>query len=332
MTYTKNTLSIIVLCRNMKNYLSQCIESILMQGYEKVEIILINDNSLDPVCEIMKAYSNKYGKLITMYVEDSDSLAGGARNRGLKHASGEFVTFVDGDDWLNPKQYHLMMPYFENNDVDMVICDYNEYFMQEGMSLYRQISSLPEGIYIPTETGGMFINESFAWNAIFRHSFLDKIRFNFPEKVLYEDLMIHVAFALSNKIAYIPRPLYQHRKHPQEMTVTASSERHSDIIQVVRLLAKEFNEKVNMDIWRDKFNDLLILYLFNYVHFLMVRGAISMREDILQLCANTFIDLGGILRPNVKKFQLLDSQLRAPSKVLEVLNQMKKSGSDALWK
>lgn len=325
-------LSVIVLCRNMKEYLSQCIDSVLMQQYDNMEIILINDSTIDPACEVMAYYCSKHPECITMDVVDSDLLPGGARNRGLSLTKGEFVTFVDGDDWLNREMYNAMMHYFNDGEVDMVACDYNEVFMESKETISRQICSLPEGVFLPINTGDMFKNESYSWNTIFRRSLLDGIGFSFFEKTIYDDLAVHLPFAKSRKVAYVPRPLYQHRKHIDEITTHAGSEQHLVIVELVAQLANEFNEKVDMSVWKDKFNELLILYLFYYVHYLMFRGSVDMDADILKLCAETFIKCGGWLPEEIKRYDLLELQLKSPVDALAVLKQMKKNGAEAFVK
>lgn len=325
-------LSVIVLCRNMRDYLSQCVDSVLKQKCENMEILLVNDCSTDPACETMSHYCRQYQEFISMDVMDSDLLPGGARNRGLSLAKGEFITFVDGDDWLASEAYNQMMSYFKDGEVDMVVCDYNECFIDSNKTIHRRVAQLQEGVYRPINTGDMFKNESYSWNAIFRRSLLDRIGFGFFEKTLYEDLAIHIPFATSRTIAYVPRPLYQHRKHANEITTKADSKQHCGIIEVVELLAKEFKEKVDMSIWADKFNELLILYLFYYIHYLMLRGSVVMNEETLGLCAQTFINCGGLLPKNIERYDLLESQLRSPAEALMKLRQIKKRGDETFVK
>ncbi len=321
-----------MLCRNMKDYLSQCIDSVLKQKCKNMEIVLVNDLTKDPACEIMSNYYLQHQDIISMDVTDSDLLPGGARNRGLSLAKGDFITFVDGDDWLAFDAYDQMMPYFKDGEVDMVICDYNECFIDGNKTIHRKVALMQEGVYRPIDTEDMFKNESYSWNAIFRRSLLDKIGFYFFEKTIYDDLAIHIPFAKSRKIAYIPRPLYQHRKHPNEITTKANTDQHCRIIEVVELLANEFKEKVDMSIWGDKFNELLIVYLFYYIHYLMLRGSVVMNEETLRLCAQTFINCGGSLPKNIERYGLLELQLKSPAEALMKLKQIKERGEVAFVK
>ena len=315
----------------MKVFLSECIDSILNQRHDNLEIVLINDSTNDPAIEIMEDYLHRYPERIIIDIRDSDLLPGGARNRGLSLASGEFVTFVDGDDWLDASMYHTLMPYFENDEVDMVISDFNECVVENGMTISRPRSSLPEGIYTPINSGRLFNKASYAWNSIFRRSLFDSIAFRFPEGLLYEDLAVHLLFAKSRKIAYIPLALYQHRKHAKEITNIASSNQHCMIIEVVEWLTNEFSHKVDMTIWSNKFNELLIYFLFQHIHSLMLRGYVDMNEGILNSCAETFVNCGGVLHQDMPGYQRLSLQLESPIDVLMELKRLKKLGKEVVY-
>ncbi len=314
----------------MKDYLADCIDSVLNQKFKNIEIILINDSTSDPVCEIMRDYWHRYSGCITLDIKDSNLLCGGARNRGLMLAKGEFISFVDGDDWLDENMFDTMMPYFNNDKVDMVICDFKEYQSQNNTTCVRPRCSLPEGVFQPYRTGDLFKKTNYAWNAIFRRSLMDRTGFNFFEKTLYEDLAVHFLFVQSRLIAYIPFPFYTHRKHDGEITNLASSEQHCSIIKVVEMLTDIFRKNVNMSKWGQKFNDLLIDYLFHYMHFLMIRGSVEMNEEILKLCSDTFLQCGGVVPERLQNGSLIDIQLKSPHTAMELLVDLKERGKISL--
>ncbi|MEH6538380.1 MAG: glycosyltransferase [Psychroserpens sp.] len=114
-------ISIIVPVYNVEKYLHRCIDSIINQSYKNLEIILINDGSLDSSGEICDYYSNMDLRVLVIHQENKG--LSGARNSGLKIASGNYIGFVDSDDWIEPDMYKTMLNILEKHDVDIVECD-----------------------------------------------------------------------------------------------------------------------------------------------------------------------------------------------------------------
>ena len=113
--------SVIVPVYNVENYLERCLDSIICQTLSDIEIILVNDGSLDNSGEICKAYASKYPSIKYYAQENAGSAA--ARNVGLSHATGEYIGFVDSDDWIESNMYErLYTAAKENHDADIVFC------------------------------------------------------------------------------------------------------------------------------------------------------------------------------------------------------------------
>ena len=98
--------SIIVPIYNAQNYLNRCLDSLLAQTLEDIEIILINDGSKDDSLAICRAYEEKDSRIIV--IDQKNAGVSAARNAGLDRASGQYVGFVDPDDWVEPDMYALM--------------------------------------------------------------------------------------------------------------------------------------------------------------------------------------------------------------------------------
>ena len=122
-------ISIIIPIYNVEKYLSKCIESLVGQTYKDIEIILINDGSPDHCLSICEQYSKKDNRIIVIDQENKGVSA--ARNAGLKMAKGEYIGFVDPDDWIAVDMYEGLHSVIKQSDVDMVICGY-EYYSEDG--------------------------------------------------------------------------------------------------------------------------------------------------------------------------------------------------------
>lgn len=122
-------ISIIIPIYNVEKYLSKCIESLVGQTYKDIEIILINDGSPDHCLSICEQYSKKDNRIIVINQENKGVSA--ARNAGLKIAKGEYIGFIDPDDWIAVDMYEGLHSVIKQSDVDMVICGY-EYYSEDG--------------------------------------------------------------------------------------------------------------------------------------------------------------------------------------------------------
>ena len=119
-------LSIIVPVYNVEKYLKRCVDSILNQTYENTEVILINDGSTDLSGEICDEYKKKYKNVKVIHSENFGQSH--ARNLGLKTCSGQYVSFIDSDDWILPEMFSFMMSIMKGKNVSIVECDlFNAY-------------------------------------------------------------------------------------------------------------------------------------------------------------------------------------------------------------
>ena len=131
--------SIIVPIYNAEKYLEQCLDSIVKQTLKDIEIILIDDGSTDGSAEICKKYLSD--SRVSYYHKENEGLAA-ARDDGMLHANGEYIGFVDADDWLKPEMYEKMYNAAKTNDSDIVFCN-----CQQNEDGHRFSRELPVGAY-----------------------------------------------------------------------------------------------------------------------------------------------------------------------------------------
>ncbi|MBQ8822675.1 MAG: glycosyltransferase [Lachnospiraceae bacterium] len=116
-------ISVIVPVYNTEKYLEKCVESIINQTYENLEIILVDDGSTDGSGAIIDGFAQRDGRIIVVHKENGG--AGSARNSGLDMATGSYIGFVDSDDWLECGMYQALVDAMEDELLDMVICNYS---------------------------------------------------------------------------------------------------------------------------------------------------------------------------------------------------------------
>ena len=116
-----NMLTLIIPIYNIEQYLSQCLDSIINQTYKNIQIILVDDGSTDSSGRICDEYADKDSRIIVIHKENGGLVS--ARKAGLREATGEYVVYVDGDDWIELNAIEHMVGTIERTKEDIVIYD-----------------------------------------------------------------------------------------------------------------------------------------------------------------------------------------------------------------
>lgn len=166
---------------NAEQYLAKCIESLLAQSHTALQIILVNDGSTDKSWSIAKTYAEK-DKRIEVYSLDSNQGQSAARNEGLQHATGEFISFVDADDYIDNDFYTYMLQHI--GDLDCVQIGYRRVTAQ-GKTL---IEKLPKHFHQFTSP----------CMRLYRREIFTKYGLSFPTGMIYEDVIFSLDFWATN--------------------------------------------------------------------------------------------------------------------------------------
>lgn len=193
--------SVCVPVYNMEKYLQDCVESLINQTLKNIEIIFVNDGSTDNSIKILENYSKKYAN-IKIITQDNQGL-GGARNTALKNAEGEFVGFVDADDFVEKDMYEKMYLKAKECNADMVMCDYN-FYPQNTINKKKWFNQY-DG-----EITGEFLNRNTQpWNKIVSNKLIKDTKFEFFEGN-GDGVFIYLMLS-ANKIVSINERLYNYR-------------------------------------------------------------------------------------------------------------------------
>ena len=177
-------ISVIVPVHNGEAYLEKCIESIVMQDYEKLEILVINDGSTDKTAEICSRLSGQYENL--QVIEMPDLGVSMARNRGLEQAKGEYITFVDADDRMRPGMLRRLCELLRETNSDMAGCRFAVWGTEgewEQLAGREASQELTEPMPVMTYDSGSYLKESLlrgntrCWSKLYKRSLIRKVRF-----------------------------------------------------------------------------------------------------------------------------------------------------------
>ncbi len=184
-------LSIIVPVYNMaaEKKLEYCLDSLVAQTVSDYEIIAVDDCSTDESWEILKSYERRFpGKFHALHLEENKH-QGGAKNAGLKAAQGDWIGFIDSDDWITPDMYERLIGRAEETGADLVGCDYcltSEHSMKAGQVVHNNRSS-QTGILDDEKRRSLILDGGSLVVKIFRRSMILEHELWFPEHIFYED-------------------------------------------------------------------------------------------------------------------------------------------------
>lgn len=200
-------ISIIVPVYNVEKYLKRCLNSIEQQTYNDWECIIVNDGSTDLSGEICREYANR-DKRFRLINQENKGLSG-ARNKGLEVAKGEYLCFVDSDDWIEKDYIMLLLNKMSADEYDMVICGY--YIVDKQRKNIELISdektSFKSNEFIHEIASGRI--QCFAWNKMYKKSLFDEIKYKMG--VYYEDIRIMGDLLSSIKnVGVVNIPLYNY--------------------------------------------------------------------------------------------------------------------------
>lgn len=207
---TTPLISVIVPVYRVEEYLERCVKSILSQTYKNLEVILVDDGSPDQCPAICDACAEKDARVKVIHQENKG--LSGARNAGINAASGEYLAFVDSDDYVSPHFIEELYQLLKDTGCAIGQCRFSyvkgEGLVEEGDSafcIYRG-ESLMEQLYGPEEKATCFV---VAWNKLYRAELFKETGIRYPEGRIHEDeATTYRLFHEAKKLAFLDRALY----------------------------------------------------------------------------------------------------------------------------
>lgn len=240
-------ISVIIPVYNVEKYLRKCLDTIILQTYTNLEIICINDGSTDSSEQILNEYEQNDSRVIVVNQENSGQSA--ARNKGLEIATGDYISFIDSDDWVSLSLYQKFIDSLNslNSSVDIYLfnaqmhpiklslLDISEKNMFNIKKWKIQNDKL---LYSVDDCSNPFDANMSACNKIYKKSYLDSLNLKFEENLIFEDKVFHFESFLRTKKIYINNePLYHYRQH-SDSTMHTIKNNVFDVFKVVLMIEK----------------------------------------------------------------------------------------------
>lgn len=233
--------SIIVPVYNVEKYIDKCMASIMGQSYDDFEVIVVNDETPDNSMAIVERYAQEYPGKIRM-IHQKNTRQGGARNRGVREASGEYLLFVDSDDYVHRDLLKTVDQHLRKTPCDILVFR-NVPVTEDGKILHvDRHGVLPNGVYDPRKDKEVLMIPVGPVNKAFRRSFYVDARIEFPEKLLYEDAIMRIAHARAASVAVCDDVLYYYVQSGNSSMRRKPSEKMLDILTVSDLVLERFRE------------------------------------------------------------------------------------------
>lgn len=211
----KPNITIIIPVYNTEKYLHKCLDSLVNQTLSNIEIICINDGSLDNSLSILQQYAEKDSRIIVL--DQINAGPSNARNHGLKVASGEYIFFCDSDDFLEPDTCELMHSTIIQKNVDMVICDFN--FIKENSEYSRpglDWHRLNQFGYYRLTLDNMIQVRCVLCNKLYKSSVIKNFHIQFPTGCGHEDITFIGQYLCVTKSIYgLDCKLYNYNLHSE---------------------------------------------------------------------------------------------------------------------
>lgn len=241
--------SVIIPVYNAEKHLEQCLNSVICQTLKETEIICVDDGSGDGSAEILKKYSSE-DKRIRVITQENGG-AGNARNNGMKNATGEYLAFLDSDDWFELTALEKLYTQAVRCDADICVCGRTDHLESCGKSISYQVlssrNSYPEEQPFSIESnpdGILTFTNGVIWNKLFRRAFLEDNRLTFLETHRAEDFpFVTIALCLAKRIAVINEALINYRLFCADGLTATAYQNPGEIIDNWLLTADELKRR-----------------------------------------------------------------------------------------
>ncbi len=290
-------LSIIIPVYNIENYIANCLETIYNQSFKDFEIICVNDGSTDGSLEVIQKYKTQGITIIDKANEGS----GVARNTALSIARGEYVYFVDGDDWLEENSLQKMVDKADELKTDILIFG--------GLSYYEGVGKI--GGYSANKLSKKYLNRIFsandikkdifkfpstAWTKLYRKDFLIKNDIKFQEiKVGQDQLPFFHSMIMAERIVLLPENLYCYRKNRKGAVTAVKKKKNFSPIYVFYGIEEVLFKTGKIDDYKDIF--------INHYFSKATSWLAKFQDDLKQEYFAEYMKLLSHIQQNYSKFK-----------------------------
>ncbi len=235
-------ISVIVPAYNIEKYLERCVESILKQTYENLEIILVDDGSTDKTGAICEQLARQDNRIVVIHKENGG--LSDARNAGIDVANGHYLSFVDGDDYIESNMYELLISEMDNPMVSLVSAGHVCVDMQGN----KKVANSTKKMYLDKKEAFLnllCLNQNLyqnSWSKLFRRELFQNIRYK--KGIINEDIeLLPRVLDICDHVVILDKPLYYYENRPGSITMSDYSVKRYEAIKIPRDIVKLCKKK-----------------------------------------------------------------------------------------
>lgn len=263
-------ISVIIPVYNVEAYLEACLDSVIGQTYKNIEIIAINDGSTDRSQDILESYNKKYSNIIIINQENQGQSI--ARNMGIEKAKGDYIYFLDSDDYLKAETFQYLIGVFEENEVDLISFS-AEVFLDK---IKLQVNKDRYKLHSYFEQNQIYLKNEFLTIAtrkftpspvlyIMKRSLIQDNNIRFKPGVIHEDeLFTTEIFLNTNKMLYIAKSFYK-RRYREGSTMTLHDKQHKknsflskcEILTELQRLLDEYTDLIEVSFLKARIRNII---------------------------------------------------------------------------
>jgi len=293
--------SVIVPVYNVENYLEKCLESLVNQTIEDIEIIVVNDGSPDNSQKIIDNYVQKYPNLIKGYVKENGGLSD-ARNYGIERANGEYIGFVDSDDYVEPTMFEKLYKKALENDFDIAVCDVNLVGNNEKYISSEVISDIYQKNDVKTQMINIY---PVAWNKIYKRTLFSE-KTMFKKGVWYEDVeFLYRVFPYIKSIGTVKEALINYVDREGAITKTFDERLYNYIDNWNGIV--DFYKKND---FYDEFKDELEYCYVRYLLATFIKNSAKFDKKNYKIAVDKAMENVILNFPNYKNNKYLNSNIK----------------------
>lgn len=284
-----NKISVILPVFNGEKYIRKAIESVLNQTFTNFELIIVNDGSTDDSLNIINEFRDNRIKFINQVNQGP----GASRNKALKIASGEYIMFLDSDDFFTSDALEVAYGEITKFSADltffqMINFDGERYYENDWFEMKTFDDSFENRVFTPQETPGSIFDLSVGvCQKIYNHEFLKNIDAQFPEGIFFEDMpFFYYVFLKASKISIVKKKLYVRRKHPDSIT-NRVDEKFFDTVRAGQILMGMFIQNG----WYERYKYDLLAYKINGPRFALRDMPFKHKKHMFDLIKKDYAEI-----------------------------------------
>lgn len=313
----KQLVSIIIPIYNVEKYLEQCIKSLINQTYRNLEIILINDGSTDKSTKICEKYKNQDNRIV--FINKKNGGAASAKNEGLKIAKGDYITFVDSDDFIEPDMIEYMVNTIKKYNSDIIQCSFT--------NLYKNTERFKQDKIVEQKISSkdfleLFLKKwdsSLFWNKLFKREVIENVFFK-EGRCIDDEFFTYKCVINSKSIVTSNKIVYNYRMRKSGVMKSESSQKQILKDRVDYLYERyELVRKIYKDLDKSFLEHLLTYYL-------IISKDYYVDEKLLDYMKNNLkSEKGKIITSNIDiriKMQIFKFMMTKFDKYIQSKNQL----------